>query len=113
MGPAVIRSFLAAACVMLAACAADRPPAATAATARAVAETAAQASVQAGARVCRQLHVGISEREWVRGTVLDVKGDEILVRIDDPGHFLHVLRGVTVAKNALIIDAITAWTRCV
>lgn len=65
-----------------------------------------------GAKVCRQLTVGIGNREWVRGLVVEAGGEAISVRIDDPGQYLHTLNGVAVRRGAVVRDAFGNWTPC-
>ena len=64
------------------------------------------------AKVCRQLTVGIGNREWVRGIVVEVAAGSIGVRIDDPGRYLHTLNGVELQRGSVIRDAIGAWVPC-
>ena len=54
--------------------------------ARAKFEEEALAAVgKTGTRVCREVQVGIAGRDWLRGVVIDVRGKEVAVRIDDAG----------------------------
>ena len=79
----------------------------------AIADTAAQAAVaKRGARVCREMQVGIAERDWVRGVVVEAEGRRIAVRIDQPGRFDHTLGGVKATRGAIVRDDATAWTPC-
>ena len=81
--------------------------------ARSLADTAAQAAVaKPGARVCREMQVGIAERDWVRGVVAEADGRRVTIRIDQPGRFEHTLNGVKVASGAVVSDDATAWTPC-
>jgi len=81
--------------------------------ARAVTDTATQAAVaRPGAKVCRQMQVGIAERDWVRGVVMEVSAETIGVRVEDPGRFPHTLNGTAVVRGALVRDASRAWTPC-
>jgi hypothetical protein len=81
--------------------------------ARAVHESATHAAVaRPGARVCRQMQVGISERDWVRGVVEEADAGNIRVRIDDPGRFAHTINGVSATRGALVHDRSTAWLLC-
>ena len=81
--------------------------------ARSVAETATVAAVaRPGARVCREMQVGIAERDWVRGVVVDANGSRVTVRIDDPGRFTHQIGGSAVAQGATVKDDAIAWTPC-
>lgn len=58
------------------------------------------------------MHVGIAEREWIRGEVAEVSAGRISVRIDDPGRYPHTLNGVVVTKGQLIPDSPLAWVPC-
>ena len=66
-----------------------------------------------GVTVCRQLLVGIAERDWIRGEVIDVQGEAIAVRIEDSGRFPHILKGIPIVPGAVLWNAPTAWTPCV
>ena len=105
-----------AAVVVIAGCSANeaaRGPAFDPQFARTVTETATQAAVaKPGAKVCRTMQVGISERDWIRGVVAEVGNARIGVRIDDPGRFPHVLEGVSVARGTLVHDRPAAWIPC-
>lgn len=80
---------------------------------RARAEAEARAAIaNPGAKVCRQLTVGISEQDWVRGVVVALGQDRVGVKIVDPGRFPHTLYGAEIARDAVIWDALTAWTPC-
>lgn len=65
-----------------------------------------------GAKVCREMMVGIAQRDWVRGVVAEVAGASVGVRIDDAGKFLHTLNGVEIVRGAVLWDAPTAWVPC-
>lgn len=65
-----------------------------------------------GTTVCRELKVGTVERDWLRGTVLEVRGEALVVRIDQPGRFTHVVDGVSVAKDAVVLSDPMAWEPC-
>jgi hypothetical protein len=65
-----------------------------------------------GAKVCRQLTVGIGNREWVRGAVVEAGAGSISVRIDDPGQYLHTFNGVELRRGAVVRDTFGAWTPC-
>jgi len=85
-----------------------------AAEARILAETAARVAVsKVGAKVCRQMMVGISEYDWVRGVVTEVEGEMIRVRIDEPGRFPEIIAGTAVTPGALISDTPLNWRPCV
>ena len=104
-----------AAALGIAACSSTEPvrPAFDAQLARSVNDTATRAAVaKTGAKVCRQMQVGIAERDWVRGVVTSVSGDAIGVRIEDPGRFPQSLSGTLLARGALVQDSSAAWTSC-
>jgi hypothetical protein len=65
-----------------------------------------------GVTVCRQLLVGIAERDWVRGEVVEVQGHLIGIRVDDPGRFPHILKGVSYHHGALVWSTPSLWTPC-
>lgn len=109
----------AALCGTLVACSATtaRDPAAAeagrAATARTIAEAATRVAVsKAGAQVCREIPIGISERDWIRASVLEVAGDRIRVKINDPGRFPQTLGGVGIARDVVFWDTPLNWTPC-
>ncbi len=104
-----------AAAVGIAACSSVGPvrPAFDAQLARSVNDSATRAAVaKIGAKVCRQMQVGIAERDWVRGVVTEVSGDTIGVRIEDPGRFPQSLSGTTLARGAFVQDSSATWTPC-
>lgn len=81
--------------------------------ARTIADTAAQAAVaRPGARVCREMRVGIAERDWVGGVVVKVEATVVEVRVDDPGRFLNTLNGVELKKGVVVRDDPAAWIPC-
>lgn len=65
-----------------------------------------------GVKVCRQLTAGISEREWIRGTIVEASSGQIGVRVDDAGRLSHTLNGVELRNGTLIRDSMSAWTPC-
>ena len=84
-----------------------------AAVARVLSETAARVAVsKVGAKVCRQLSIGISEHDWIRGTVTETKADRIQVRIEDPGRFPESIGGTTLTRGASISDTPLNWIPC-
>ena len=91
--------------------AADDPE--RAAALRSLGDTAARVAVsKTGVRVCRQTAVGISERDWIRGVVVEVAAEKIRVRIDDPGRFPQTLDGLTLARGLSVWDTPLRWTPC-
>lgn len=82
--------------------------------ARTVADIAVQAAVaKPGARVCREMQVGIAERDWVRGVVVAAEVPVISVRVEDAGRFAHTLNGAEVRKGSTVRDDPKAWIPCV
>lgn len=80
---------------------------------RARTEREAQAAIaMPGVKVCRQLTVGISERDWIRGLVVEASTGNVGVKIVDPGRFPHTLYGAEITRGALVWDSVTAWTPC-
>jgi len=69
-------------------------------------EEARAAVAKEGARVCREMAVGIGNWEWVRGVVVAVKDEQVGVRIDEPGKHGHFKPGETAW------DAPAAWVPC-
>ena len=65
-----------------------------------------------GAKVCRELEVGVGTRDIVRGTVTAVDGESISVRIDDPGKFDHMIGDRAVRKGAIITELLKFWMPC-
>lgn len=81
--------------------------------AQALHERAMRAAIgRPGVTICRQLQVGIAERDWVRGEVVEVQGHLIAVRIDEPGRFPHILKGVSYHQGAMVWSAPALWTPC-
>jgi hypothetical protein len=75
-------------------------------------EEAAAAVAHAGRKVCRQMQVGIAERDWIRGTVVAVVPQGIGVRIDDPGAQVHIVNSLEARKGEVVWDAPAAWVPC-
>lgn len=81
--------------------------------ARALATTATVATVaKRGARVCREMRVGIAERDWVRGVVVEAEGRRVRIRIEDPGQYEHLVGGATAKRGAVVEDDAASWTPC-
>jgi hypothetical protein len=70
------------------------------------AEEVKAAVAQPGRKVCREMPVGIGGRDWIRGMVVDLEGDHVGVRIDDPGQNAHFPRG------EVVWDLAQSWTPC-
>jgi hypothetical protein len=65
-----------------------------------------------GTRVCRELTVGIGQPDWIRGVVIRAEGDELSIRINDPGRFSQAINGVALVKDVVIRDVSGQWTPC-
>lgn len=78
---------------------------------RAYAERAAAVG-RVGARVCRELVVGVGVRDVVRGTVTGVDAERLVVRIDDAGRLDHTFDGSVLKKGAIVNDALNSWVPC-
>lgn len=65
-----------------------------------------------GAKVCRQMTVGIATKDWVRGTVVSLDAGALQVRIDDAGKFEHIIGSKTVTKAEVISDSPQSWVPC-
>ena len=70
------------------------------------AEEVKAAVARQGQKVCREMPVGIGGRDWVRGVVVDLEGDHVGVRVDDPGQHVHFPRG------EVVWDLAPSWTPC-
>lgn len=87
--------------------------AAQADVARTLSETAHRVAVaKTGAKVCREIAVGISERDWIRGTVVALDSPKIGVRIDNRGRFPQTLNGALLAPGLIVWDDASGWTPC-
>jgi hypothetical protein len=56
--------------------------------------------------------VGSAEHDWVRGTVVSVRGEWMTVRIDDPGRFANQVDGVSVAAGVTLLSEPRVWVPC-
>lgn len=65
-----------------------------------------------GAKVCRELPIGIGAHDWVRGTVVAVSEGKVGVRIDDLGRYPHAIAGAPVQRGDVVWDAPSFWTPC-
>jgi hypothetical protein len=59
-----------------------------------------------GQKVCREMPVGIGGRDWVRGVVVGIDGEQVGVRVEDPGEHAHFPRGEVMWGLA------QSWTPC-
>lgn len=81
------------------------------ARANAEAERAAAVAIP-GAKVCRQMRIGVATQDVVRATVLAREGDSIRVRIDDAGKFEHVIGAREVKRGDVVSDPLNLWLPC-
>ena len=81
------------------------------ARANAQAERAAAVATP-GATVCRQMRIGVASEDLVRATVLAREGENIRVRIDEPGRFEHVIGAREVKRGDVVSDALKLWLPC-
>jgi hypothetical protein len=65
-----------------------------------------------GVQVCREMRVGIASQDIVRATVLAREGDNVRVRIDDPGVFDYTIGDRKVVKGDVIVDPLRFWIPC-
>jgi hypothetical protein len=80
---------------------------------RAMAQVERAAAVgRPGARVCREMRVGVASVDMVRATVLAREGDSIRVRIDNAGQFEHTLGDRQIKHGDVISDAMRFWVPC-
>jgi hypothetical protein len=110
VGPAITRLSIACAALLLSGLAPAQDERQLAA---ALHERAMSAALgHPGVTVCRQLLVGIAERDWVRGEVVEVQGHLIGIRVDEPGRFPHILKGVSYHHGAVVWSTTSLWTPC-
>jgi hypothetical protein len=57
-------------------------------------EEARAAVAKVGQKVCREVPVGIGERDWVSGVVVAFTEDKLGVKLQDPGRHPHAVGGV-------------------
>ena len=69
-------------------------------------------AMRPGAKVCRQMAIGIGERDLIRGVVVTSSPDKLSVRIEQPGQFEQVLNGVKLARGAVVSDTAENWVPC-
>jgi len=75
-------------------------------------EEARAAVARVGQKVCREVPVGIGERDWVSGVVVELTQDKVAVRLDDAGKQPHVVGGIELRVNETTWDEPQAWTPC-
>ena len=59
-----------------------------------------------------RLEVGIGDRDWIRGVVVDHPGNQVAVRVEDAGRMSHRLGGVEVKPGVMVVENPMAWTPC-
>jgi len=100
---------------------ADRPVGPPTAMMRARARWTAEARAalsQPGQKACRELEVGIGDRDWIRGVIVDNpqrqenEPSRIAVRIEDAGRIPHLLGGQELKAGTMVLDAASAWVPC-
>ena len=72
----------------------------------------AEVAMSKGAKVCREVPVGISEKDSVSGTVVGLLPGELEVRIENAGRFATALDGVPLKAGSVVRGAVTAWAPC-
>lgn len=65
-----------------------------------------------GQKVCRSFPVGVTMQDWVTGEVVQVQGEQVAVRIDQPGSHGESIAGTPLKKGAVIWDDPYGWTPC-
>jgi len=75
-------------------------------------QEAKSAVAKEGQKVCREMPIGIAHGEWIRGVVVGVSGEQVGVRVDEPGVNSHVVAGVALRAGDVVWDAPTGWTPC-
>lgn len=106
-------------CIYLASCSGrtikdrDTPEANQASKARAVNEVAVRVAVsKVGARVCREIAVGISEHDLIRGEVVEVTPDVVKVKVTEAGRFPETIGNVVVTPGIFLSDTPLNWRPC-
>jgi hypothetical protein len=75
-------------------------------------EEAKKAVAREGQKVCREMPVGLALTEWIRGEVVGVSGEQVGVRVDEPGTHRHQVAGVELQAGDVVWDAPTGWIPC-
>ena len=75
-------------------------------------EEAKRAVAKEGQKVCREMPIGIARGEWIRGVVVGVSGEQVGVRVDEPGVNRHVVAGVELRAGDVVWDAPIGWVPC-
>lgn len=76
-------------------------------------EEAQKAVAKEGQKVCREMPIGIAERDWVRGTVVAIDAARVGVRIDDAGRHPHVIGGADARLGAVVWSSVLDWIPCI
>jgi hypothetical protein len=58
------------------------------------------------------MSVGVSERDWISGVVVEPADAEVIIRIQYPGRLLNSIDGKVIAPGILVRDAPSRWTPC-
>ncbi len=81
--------------------------------ARATSEQETRTAVKKiGQKVCRRMQMGIANHEWIDGVVAAVNEAQVGVRIENPGRYGHMIRGVGIRRGEVLWDDPTEWTPC-
>jgi hypothetical protein len=80
-------------------------------------EEAKRAVAKEGRTVCREMPIGAAHgeqarSEWIRGVVVALSGEQVGVRVDEPGANRHVVAGVELRPGDVVWDSPTGWTPC-
>lgn len=59
------------------------------------------------------MSVGIAERDWISGVVVELGASEIVIRIENAGRLHNSIDGGTIAAGVLVRDAPSRWAPCV
>jgi hypothetical protein len=65
-----------------------------------------------GQKVCREMPVGIGDRDWIRGVVVAIAPDRIGIRIDDAGTQARFIDNVHVQPGAVVWGSPVDWLPC-
>ncbi len=71
-----------------------------------------EVATRPGAKVCRQMAVGIGNSDLIRGVVVGSSPGKLSVRIEQSGQFEQVVNGVKVARGVVVSDAVENWVPC-
>lgn len=65
-----------------------------------------------GQLVCRQVTIGSVTPDWLRASVVEANGPELVLRIEHPGNFEHRIGGAVASKGAQVRDQAMLWSPC-